>query len=113
MQQTPPRSARELSSPVRSALEQMLGRPLLDNESVSVRAYQPHESPSQEEQRAIAEELRKYFARIDDKTRDISRFGARGNPRRGYSQRQTSIPSYSVRITLDSTILVRAHDRAR
>ena len=49
----------------------MLGR-LLDNESVSVRAYQPHESPSQEEQRAIAEELRKYFARIDDKTRDIS-----------------------------------------
>ena len=34
-------------------------------------AYQPHEAPSPEQQRFIAEELRHYFAKIDEKTKDI------------------------------------------
>jgi hypothetical protein len=52
-------------------LEQLLGRALSDNESISVRAYQPHEGPSPEQQRVIADELRQYFAKIDEKTKDI------------------------------------------
>jgi hypothetical protein len=71
MQQSFLHSARTLPSPVRSALEQLLGRPLSDDEAISVRAYQPHEAPSQLQQRAIAGELRRYFAKIDEKTKDI------------------------------------------
>jgi hypothetical protein len=36
-----------------------------------MRAYQPHEAPSPEQQRAIADELRRYFAKIDERTKDI------------------------------------------
>ena len=44
---------------------------LVDNEVISMRAYQPHEAPSPEQKRAIADELRRYFAKIDEKTKDI------------------------------------------
>jgi hypothetical protein len=72
MQQSSLHSARTLPPPVRSALEQLLGRALSDNEAISVRAYQPHEAPSAEQQRAIANELRRYFAKIDEKAKDIA-----------------------------------------
>lgn len=72
MQQSSLHSARKLSPLVRSALEQLLGRALGDNEAISVRAYQPHEAPSLEQQRAIADELRQYFAKVDEKSKDIS-----------------------------------------
>ena len=71
MEQSALHSARRLSPPVRSALEQLLGRTLSDNEAISVRAYQPHEAPSLEQQQAVADELRRYFAEIDEKTKDI------------------------------------------
>jgi hypothetical protein len=71
MEQSSLHSARRLSPLVRGALEQLLGRALSDNETISVRAYQPHEAPSLEQQRAIADELRQYFAKIDLKSRDI------------------------------------------
>jgi hypothetical protein len=71
MQQSSLHSARKLSPPVRSALEQLLGRALSDDEAISVRAYLPHEAPSPEQQRAMAGELRHYFAKIDAKTKDI------------------------------------------
>ncbi len=32
----------------------------------------PHESPTPEQQRAVSGELRKYFAKIDEKTTDVS-----------------------------------------
>jgi len=57
---------------VRSALEELLGRPLSDDEAVSVRAYHPHEAPSAAEQRAVADELRRYFTAIDERAKDIS-----------------------------------------
>jgi hypothetical protein len=72
MQQSSLHSARRLSPLVRSALEQLLGRALGDDEAISVRAYQPHEAPSLEQQRAIAGDLRQYFAMIDLKSKDIS-----------------------------------------
>jgi hypothetical protein len=71
MQQSSLHKARTLSPPVRSALEQILGRALSDNEAISVRAYQSHEAPSREQQRAIADELRRYFVKIDEKTKDV------------------------------------------
>jgi hypothetical protein len=71
MQQSSLHNARTLSPLVRTALEQLLGRVLGDDESISVRAYKFHEAPSPEQQHAIAEELRHYFARIDKKTKDI------------------------------------------
>jgi hypothetical protein len=71
MQQSSLHSARKLPLPVRTALEQLLGRALNDNEAISVRAYQPHEAPAMEEQAAIAEELRHYFAGIDERATDI------------------------------------------
>ena len=72
MQQSSLHSAKELSLPVRNALEQLLGRPLSDNEAISVRAYQPHEAPTAQQQRAVADDLRQYFARIDQKSKNIS-----------------------------------------
>jgi hypothetical protein len=71
MQQSSLHSARTLSPLVRTALEQLLGRTLGDDEAISVRAYQPHEAPSSEQQRAIAGELRQHFARIDEKSKGI------------------------------------------
>jgi hypothetical protein len=53
-------------------LEQLLGRTLSDNEAISVRAYQPQEAPSLEQQRAIADGLREYFAKFEEKSKDIS-----------------------------------------
>jgi len=71
MQQSSLHKVRTLAATVRSVLEQLLGRALSDNEAISVRAYQPHEAPLTEQQRAIAEELRRYFAKIDERTKDI------------------------------------------
>ncbi len=72
MEQSSLHSAKRLSPPVRTALEQLLGRTLGDNEAISVRAYQPHEAPTPKQQRAVSDELRKYFAKIDEKTKDVS-----------------------------------------
>jgi hypothetical protein len=71
MQQSSLHKIRTLSPLVRNALEQLLGRALSDNEAISVRAYHPHEAPSPEQQRATAGELRRYFAKIDEKTKDV------------------------------------------
>ena len=71
MEQSSLHSARKLPQPVRIALEQLLGRTLSDNEAISVRAYQPHEAPSPDQQRHLTDELRRHFAKIDEKAKDI------------------------------------------
>jgi hypothetical protein len=71
MEQSSLHNARTLPQPIRIALEQLLGRTLSDNEAISVRAYQPHETPSPAQRGAIADELRQHFAKIDEKTKDI------------------------------------------
>ena len=71
MQQSALHSARKLPQPARSALEQLLGRALSDDEAISVRAYQPHEAPPPEQQRPLTDELRRHFAKIDERTTDI------------------------------------------
>ena len=71
MEQSTLHLARTLAPPVRSALEQLLGRALRDNETISVRTYQPHEAPSLEQQRAVADELRRHFAKIDERAKNV------------------------------------------
>ena len=71
MEQSSLHSARKLPQPIRIALERLLGRTLSDNEAISVRAYQPHEAPSPEQQRHLIGELQSHFARIDERTKDI------------------------------------------
>jgi len=71
MQQSSLYGAKALPPPVRSALEELLGRALDDSETISVRAYQPHEAPSPDQQKASARDLRKHFAEIDAKSKDI------------------------------------------
>ena len=73
MQQSSLYGAKALPPPVRSVLEQLLGRALDDSETISVRAYQPHEAPAPDQQQAAARELRKHFAEIDAK---IARSGS-------------------------------------
>ena len=71
MEQSSLHSARKLPQPIRIALERLLGRTLSDNEAISVRAYQPYEAPSPEQQRQLTGELHSHFARIDERTKDI------------------------------------------
>ena len=71
MQQSSLYSARWLSPDVRNALETLLGRTLSDEEAVSVRPYQPHEAPAIEQERSAVRGLEQYFAKIDQRLRDI------------------------------------------
>lgn len=72
MQQSSLHTARTLDAPVRIVLEQLLGRVLNDNEAISIRTYEPQEAPSAEQQRAVANDLRRYFAEADARVGSIS-----------------------------------------
>ena len=50
--------ARDLPASARSAVENLLGRSLRDDEEVSIMALDPHPAPSGEARRASAERLR-------------------------------------------------------
>lgn len=56
--------AKDLSPDQRSAIESLLGRRVLEDEAISVRAI---ESPalSDEEKHELVEQLKKYFAEVD------------------------------------------------
>ena len=72
MRQSSLHTAGELAPELRGALETLLGRALQDNEAVSVRTYQPHEARTGDQQKQVIQGLRRYLAKIDEKTRDIS-----------------------------------------
>jgi hypothetical protein len=59
MEQSSLHLARNLPPPVRSAVEQLLGRPLGDNEAVSVHAYPPQERPTDAEETRKLEFIKK------------------------------------------------------
>ena len=59
---------RDLSPEQRSAAELLLGRPLQDDESISVQAFEPA-SISEQQRREVARELRKLFAEVDQNLR--------------------------------------------
>jgi len=62
------RKARELSEDVRDALERLLGRPLQEEETISVQTYPTHEAPTGRERdeawRRLMERIDKTAARV-------------------------------------------------
>jgi hypothetical protein len=56
--------AKDLSPAQKVAIESLFGRPLLDDEAISVRALEPL-ALSDQQKHELAEHLRKYFAEID------------------------------------------------
>ena len=58
--------ARDLSPDQRTAIEGLLGRRVLEDEAISVRAIEPPALSDQRRQE-LAEELRQYFAQIDSR----------------------------------------------
>ena len=58
------RSAKDLSAEQKAIIESLLGRRVLDNESVSIRAIEPPPL-SDDRKHEISEALKKYFAEVD------------------------------------------------
>jgi len=56
--------AKDLSPEQKLLIERLLGRRVLEDEAISVRAFEPPSIPH-ERRREIADELRKYFAEVD------------------------------------------------
>jgi hypothetical protein len=63
--------ARDLTAPVKAAIENLLGRPLQDDEQVSVRAYRRHEAPQGEARREAARRLEEHLDRMAGKAKDV------------------------------------------
>jgi hypothetical protein len=61
-------NAKDLSPDQRKAIESLLGRTVLEDEAISVRAIEPP-PVSAERRKQLAEELRKYFAEVDRRRR--------------------------------------------
>jgi len=58
------RNARDLSPDQKAAVESLLGRRVLEDEAVSIRAIEPP-ALSDERKHELAEQLKKYFADVD------------------------------------------------
>jgi hypothetical protein len=63
--------ARDLSAPVKAAMEKFLGRPLQDDEQVSLRVYRKHEAPRGEARREAARHLEQHLNRMAAKAKDV------------------------------------------
>lgn len=59
-------NAKDLSPDQKALIENLLGRRMLENEAISVRAFQPA-ALSDERRSELARELEQYFADIDKK----------------------------------------------
>jgi len=64
--------ARDLAAPVKAAIENLLGRPLQDDEQVRVQVYRQHEAPRGEARREAAHRLEEHLDRMADKAKDVS-----------------------------------------
>ena len=64
--------ARDLPASARTAVENLLGRSLRDDEEVSVMALDPHPAPSGEARRASAERLRGALDQLALKAQDVA-----------------------------------------
>jgi hypothetical protein len=69
--------AKDLSPEQKVAIESLLGRQVLDDEAISVRAVEPPVL-SDQQKRELAEHLRKYFAEVDAHRRPGSAEEAEG-----------------------------------
>jgi hypothetical protein len=57
-------NAKDLSPDQKAAIESLLGRRVLEDEAISIRAIEPP-ALSDERKRELAEQLKKYFAEVD------------------------------------------------
>ncbi len=64
--------ARDLAAPAKAAIENLLGRPLQDDEQVSVRVYRRHEAPRGDARRKAARRLEEHLDRMASKAKDVS-----------------------------------------
>jgi len=58
------RHAKDLSPDQKAAIESLLGRRVLEDEAISIRAIEPP-ALSEERKHELAEQLKKYFADVD------------------------------------------------
>jgi hypothetical protein len=58
------RNAKDLSPDQKAAIESLLGRRILEDEAISVRAIEPP-ALSDERRHELVEQLKKYFAEVD------------------------------------------------
>jgi hypothetical protein len=72
MQNVSIRKANELSQRVKSAVEELLGRPIDDNEEVSVIAVPPQRIPPSVDRAAVVQELETFLNRRAEKTMHVS-----------------------------------------
>ena len=64
--------ASELKTETRAALEVELGRPLQDDEEVSIMTFVPHAAPTGEAHREAGRNLQDHFNGIDQKLKGVS-----------------------------------------
>lgn len=64
--------ARDLPASARTAVEDLLGRSLRNDEEVSVMAFDPHPAPSGEARRASAERLKGALDQLALKAQDVA-----------------------------------------
>lgn len=57
-------NAKDLSPDQKAVIERLLGRAVLDHETISIRAFQPP-ALTEQRRRELAEQLEKYFAEVD------------------------------------------------
>jgi hypothetical protein len=62
------RNAKDLSPDQKAAIESLLGRRVLEDEAISVRAIEPP-ALSEERKHELAEQLKQYFAEVDARRR--------------------------------------------
>jgi len=103
---------KDLSTGQKMAVENLLGRPVSEHETVNVQAFEPAVISGQRRQE-IAEALRQYFAEVDAKRQPVSAAEADGHPDRGNAKQPPGLLSTTVRIVLDTTILVRANENSQ
>ena len=65
------KDAKDLSSEQKAAIESLLGRRVLENESVSVRTFEPMPI-SRDRRQHIADELRTLFAEVEENRQGVS-----------------------------------------
>jgi hypothetical protein len=72
MQNVSIQKASELPQPVKSAVEQLLGRPIDADEEVSIVAVPPQQVPPSENRAAVAQKLDAFLNRRAEKIQDVS-----------------------------------------
>jgi hypothetical protein len=65
------RAAKDLSPDQRAAIESLLGRRVLENEAISVRAIEPP-ALSDERRKEVLRGLEEYFAKVDAQRQPVS-----------------------------------------